>query len=122
MTPWSTWEDYLAGMWRPDMAPDRQEAAAHLLKDVDEFGEAAAEMLREWPNAAVQNLVHMWSGRNAWLGQATCCYSVAATSSDTRAAWGTLTNGEQRRANEVARAVRTTWERSRQNAQETLAL
>lgn len=119
---WNEWEDYHAGLYKPDRNRDLERQAADLLRDADQFREAAIEMLREWPNSAQHNLDHMWSGRNAWLGQATACYVYGATAADTRAAWGTLTNTEQRAANEIARLVRERWERERKDAQTVLGI
>lgn len=106
--PWLDWEDYRAGMYRTTSAPDpdRVRESAFLLTDPGGFRETAREMIRQWPNAARQNLDHMWTGRNAWIGQAACCYAHGATSAETRAAWGTLTNSQQIAANQVARTLR----------------
>lgn len=115
--PWDEWEDYQSGMYEPAARPEIVQAAAALLADETAFYEAAREMLREWPVSARQNQQHMWSGRNAWLGQASCCYSVGATGAETRTAWGTLSNSQQSAANAVAIAVRKTWEKGLQDAQ-----
>lgn len=114
---WDQWEDYQAGLYRPGTNPDLAEAAAAVLRDPDQFGEAAREMLREWPNAAEQNLSRMDTSRNAWLGQATCCYVTGASAADTKAAWGTLTSFQQITANRVADHVRAMWEREQTDAQ-----
>jgi hypothetical protein len=116
------WEDYLAGMYSMTRNEELQRAAAELLCDPAQFYEVATEMLREWPNAARHNLHYLWSGRNAWIGQASCNYSTGATKADTTAAWGTLTNSQQRAANAVAVQVRTNWERRWRDAQTTLAI
>jgi len=118
--PWLDWEDYRAGMYRPDQDQDRQRLSAFLLTDLGGFRETAREMLREWPHAAHQNLHNMWSGRNAWLGQASCCYAHGATSADTRAAWGSLTNQQQTAANRVATDLRFLWSKEAQDAQAIL--
>ena len=106
---WIDWEDYQAGMYDARLLDVNVSAAAFLLTDPGGFHESAREMLREWPRSAHQNLHFMWSGRNAWVGQATCCYSVGATAAETRHAWGSLTNQQQDRANAVARLVRAEW-------------
>jgi hypothetical protein len=122
MKPFDHWEDYGAGMYAQRLDPDHIESAAGLLRDPEAFAEAASEMLREWPVAALQNIHHMWSGRNAWVGQATCCYSVGATSAETRAAWGLLTNNEQRAANSVAQSVRADWKKGHHDAQASFVM
>jgi len=114
---WRNWEDYMAGMFEAGANPAHVTAAAALLRDPDQFLEAATEMVREWPHAAFHNLRNMWTGRNAWVGQATCCYSLDATGVETRLAWGTLSNEEQRQANRVAVMVREAWEVGRSHAQ-----
>jgi hypothetical protein len=119
---WDYWEDYRAGMYRSDMDPWRSALSEALLGDPDHFYEVAREMIREWPNSAHHNLVNMWSGRNAWLGQAACCYAHGATAADTKAAWGLLTNDQQRAANAVARTVQEQWERGKHDAQTVLDL
>lgn len=105
--PWLEWEDYRAGMYRSaPLDEQRIRESAFLLTDPGGFREVAREMIREWPVAARQNLDHMWTGRNAWIGQAACCYAHGATSAETRAAWGTLSNPQQMAANKVARTIR----------------
>lgn len=122
MMPFDAWEDFASGMYESRIDPAQVEMSAALLRDVNAFDEAAREMLREWPTASVQNIRHMWSGRNAWIGQATCCYSLGSTSPETRAAWGLLNNTEQRAANEVARLVRAAWEKGHHDAQASFAM
>lgn len=108
---WNRWEDWLAGMYGTESTVANVRAARGLLCDPDAFMEAAREMVREWPTAAVHNLTHLWTGRNAWVGQATCCYSLNITGTATREAWGSMTLDQQRAANEVATQVRIEWER-----------
>ncbi len=81
-----------------------------LLADTDRFYDTATEMLQAWPNSAVHNLVYLWTGRNAWIGQASCLYAHNAPSGATREAWGMISNDKQRAANTVARCVREEWE------------
>jgi hypothetical protein len=121
IAPWIEWEDWQAGLYSAGTDPDRVADSARLLRDPGAFKEAAREMFREWPTAPRQTLKHMWSGRNAWVGQAACCYAHGATAADTRAAWGTLNNTDQVVANAVARQVRIEWEKEAiDNAQAVL--
>lgn len=120
--PFDTWEDWNAGMYLARLDLDMAVAARGLLCDQEAFREAATEMLREWPTAAHQNLAHMQSGRNAWVGQATCCYSLGATAAETRQAWGMMSNTDQTKANETARRVRSIWEKGDRDAQTSFAV
>jgi hypothetical protein len=110
MAPWVTWEDYLEGMYWPQWTSDHVCSSEDLLADPDLFLEVAREMVRMWPVAAYHNLRNMWSGRNAWVGQASCLYAHGAPAGATRAAWGTLTIDQQRAANAIAERVRIEWE------------
>ena len=120
--PWSDWEDYNAGLYATTFSPTGEAASLALLCSPEAFREAAREMVREWPNAARHNLAHMWSGRNAWVGQATCCYAHQATAVETRQAWGRMSNEQQRAANLVARDVRAEWEKGQADAQTLFAV
>lgn len=118
MFPWLNWEDFQAGLYRVDYTNDHVAAAARLLSDPDEFLEVASEMVRAWTTAAHHNLKNMWTGRNAWIGQASCLYAYNAPGIATRLAWGTLTLDQQRAANRVAEQVRI--EREQRHVGQTL--
>ena len=116
--PWIEWEDFQAGLYENRPAQDDLiDNSETLLSDPDEFFEVANEMIREWPNAALQNLVHIVTGQQAWIGQASCCYAHGATSEETRQAWGRLSNDIQRRANLVADAALESFVRGRNHGQ-----
>lgn len=115
MTAWERWEDYRAGFYRPATGDTAGPLA--LLSDPDAFYETAREMVREWPASAKHNLSYMWTGRNAWIGQAACVYSLSCTAADVRLAWGQMSNAQQRAANKIAVRVRDEWERSEADAQ-----
>lgn len=121
MRPWDNWEDWRAGLYQTLHTIEHVNDSATLLCDPDAFYETALEMVREWPHSSVHNLVHMWSGRNAWLGQASCCYAHGAPGGATREAWGQMTNTEQNAANTAARSVRDHYERQR-NGQTLFAI
>lgn len=106
---WSNWEDWRAGLYAPTVTDEQVADSARLLANPDHFLEVARELLREWPNAATHNLIHMWTGRRAWIGQASCMYAHGATAASTRVAWGHLTNGQQRIANTIADQVHDEW-------------
>lgn len=118
MTAWIEWEDYQNGMYRPDYTPEHVAMSAELLGSPDDFREVAREMIRAWPGSAIHNLRNMWTGRNAWVGQASCLYAHNAPAIATREAWGTLTLDQQRAANQIADRARIEWEQD--NGSQTL--
>lgn len=117
---WTTWEDWRAGMYDNRLDARQIEASRRLLAG-QEFGDAASAMLTSWPVAARQNLYYMWSGRNAWVGHATCAHRHGSTKMETCAAWGQLTSAQQDRANVTAARSRHQWE-VMANGQATLDL
>lgn len=110
IAPWAAWEDWRAGLYEPAFTPEHVVESVALLLDAERFREAAREMIREWPMATAHNLGALKTGRNAWIGQASCCYSHAAPAAATREAWGQLSGGAQIAANCVAKVVREEWE------------
>lgn len=106
---WTDWEDWRAGLYTPTITDEQVADSEQLLGNPDHFLEVGRELLREWPNAATHNLIHMWTGRRSWIGQASCLYAHGATSASTRVAWGHLTNGQQRAANAIADQVHDEW-------------
>lgn len=118
---WNDWEDFQAGLYAlTSVRPDVVASSVDLLARPDEFLEVAREMVREWANAAEHNIVHLWTGRRAWIGQASCCYAHGATAAETREAWGKLSNQDQRAANEVADDVADRFRKEVMDGAETL--
>lgn len=118
--PWEAWEDYAAGFYNPGVPTAMHVADSKaLLCDPDRFFDAAAEMLHHWENSAVHNIQYLWTGRNAWIGQATCLYTHGAPPTATREAWGAMTEPQRDTANAVATKARHEWE-GRQDGRETL--
>jgi len=116
--PWADWEDWHAGLYaRRLVRAESIVASLALLADADTFLEVGHEMVRTWPHAARHNLDHMWSGRRAWIGQASCCYAHGATADETKQAWGGLANAVQARANAIADEIADAYHRGWRYAQ-----
>lgn len=107
MHEWTAWEDWAAGLYAHVTEPSgaRVARSVALLIDPDQFVEVAREMTREWPRATEHNVKHLWTGRRAWIGQASCMYAHEATAIETRIGWGQLTNRQQVEANKAADIV-----------------
>jgi len=118
MTPWTEWEDYNAGMWNTRPIDEAKVVlSVATLSDLGQFLETGREMIREWQTAAIHNIVSLKTGRRAWVGQASCCYSHKATSAETRQAWGQLANMEQRAANDIADIIIAEYNEGRTSAE-----
>lgn len=69
-------------------------------------------VVHSWEIAAEQNLTNLARNRQAWLGQAACCFVHGAPEYLTKIAWGELTEDQQKNANIVADSVIQTWEKA----------
>lgn len=114
--PYTAWEDWQAGMWKPSLDPSSDaEHAAAILGEPSVFAGAAQAMLADWPTSAEQNLTDMGQNRRSWIGQATCCHLAGISEAATRQAWWTLSNEERDDANAVADEAILEWELARAN-------
>ena len=64
----------------------------------------------KWKYAAEQNLSNTSRNRQAWLGQAACCFNHGCSESLTKKAWHQLNISDQNKANEIADKVIHEWE------------
>jgi hypothetical protein len=116
--PWHEWEDWCHGLYGTGtINPEQVKASVALLSDAERFRETALEMISEWPISANHNIYHLWTGKRAWIGQASCCYAHNATGQETREAWGLLTNEIRTAANEIADYVAESFRMGRTNAE-----
>ena len=73
------WEDFLAGMYVLSVPPEAEQEfiddSEELLADPIELNRAMSTVIAAWPIAARVNLSHVARNRQAWLGQAACCYT-----------------------------------------------
>lgn len=107
---WEDWKDGLYALSVSDSDETMVVRAARLLSDVDLFREAALKVIHQWPHAAEVNLSNRSRNRQAWLGQAACCFVCGATEDLTKEAWHRLSPAEQDAANMVADYVIAVWE------------
>lgn len=106
------WEDHKAGMYavRYDDPAAGAELARVLLADVFALEAAMSAVCREWPVATEVNLTHVTSNRQAWLGQAACCFACGVPDDVTKQGWHRLSGMQQAAANAVADQVIAEWE------------
>lgn len=107
------WEDSKSGLYDlPSVKDDPYQIlmSAKLLSTPHEFFNVAMMMIDSWPVAAQVNLSNKSRNRQAWLGQASCCYDCGAREHQVKEAWHTLNNEQQKAANDVADEVIAIWE------------
>lgn len=109
------WEDWRDGLYRKTL--DKAEEilvsrAARLLCDTHSLLKSMRDVVERWPNASAVNLSNRSRNRQAWLGQAACCFVCGAPEDLTKTAWHRLTGAEQIAANAIADQVIAEWERA----------
>lgn len=110
----SLWEDYKAGLYRLPCCQDSNhqiELSKIILSHPNIFYNIALQMVQEWRFAAEANLSNRGRNRQAWIGQAACCFNHKAAEHQTKEAWWLLSKKQQNKANESADCVIDLWER-----------
>mgnify|MGYP001327108776 CR=1 FL=1 len=111
---YNEWEDFKAGLYRLPCCHDSQHQVTlskGLLSQPTIFYNTALQMIQEWGVASEVNLSNRGRNRQAWIGQATCCFSHKAAEHQTKEAWWMLDKDQQAKANEAADCVIEIWER-----------
>jgi ATP-dependent Zn protease len=105
------WEDYQNGMFhtKKEDTEIRQEQSKFLLTDLEKFYEIAKKVVDEWKISTLVNFTNPQTNKQAWLGQASCCYYCGSSEEETKKAWNTMTEEEQKNANDVADKVFEEW-------------
>jgi hypothetical protein len=107
------WEDFHEGMYKTTCFMDVQTMirdCAATLACPQWLEECMRFVAWHWKHAAEQNLTNKHRNRQAWMGQAACCWMHGAPEYVTKLAWATLTAEEQAAANAVADSVILDWE------------
>lgn len=111
---YSEWEDFKGGLYRLPSVQDsahQVECSKILLSSPGTFYNVALQMVQEWVIAADVNLCNRSRNRQAWIGQASCCFNHKAAEHQTKEAWWLLDDKQRKEANEAADCVIEIWER-----------
>lgn len=111
--PYNKWEDFKWGMYEKTCFMDEHQMITEcemILKCPQWLWESMTFVSHNWLYAAEHNLTNVNRNRQAWLGQAACCFSHGAPEYLTKLAWHNLTAEQQAAANAVADDVIADWE------------
>ena len=109
------WEDYQHGLYTKTTGKDEKhdevltKQCASLLSDQNWFFRIAREMIHNWPNSADVNLTNPSRNKQAWIGQASCCYALGAPEFITKFAWNQLSPLQRIEANKTADVIIKMW-------------
>lgn len=109
---YNTWEDYLNGMYKPSYTDCHVSESYKLLSNPTEFNAVAKRLLSAWPISSAFNLSNTTCNRQAWTGQASCCFNHGAPCDATKEAWWQLSDSQRATANCVADKVIDFWIRN----------
>ena len=114
--PYWLWEDYKAGLYNLTTEYNEVETeelanmAKELLCNSEAFLMVALKVISEWKHAAKVNLSNPSRNRQAWIGQASCCYVLKIPEYITKFGWRSMTMEQQAEANRVADVAINKWE------------
>ena len=107
------WEDYKFGMYEKTCFMDETKMIVDceiILRCPEWLWESMTFVSHQWQYSAEQNLLNLNRNRQAWLGQAACCFTHGAPEYLTKKAWNNLNQKQQEIANSVADDVLNDWE------------
>jgi hypothetical protein len=106
------WEDWKHGMFnlKDDNESVSIQKAIDLLSNPSALKAVMRHVAYYWKCSAEMNLTNRNRNRQAWLGQAACCYQYKVPEYLTKRAWHLLSEDQQRAANAVADQVIEAWE------------
>lgn len=105
--PFWVWEDYQNGMYdlEREYTEKEEEELANKVKlflSSDEFFNIGLIVITQWKYASEHNLTNNHRNKQAWIGQASCCFKLNVPERITKHGWKLLTLKEQKKANKVA--------------------
>lgn len=115
------WEDHAAGMFAPLVTEQMVLDAASILGDSSKSWEAMRAVATKWKYSAELNLSNRSRNRQAWIGQAACCFACGATEDATKQAWRSLTDTQRSIANWNADRVIAEWEHNFRSCQNVIS-
>lgn len=113
------WEDYQGGLYDTNIKYSENSLevlvrrSISVLTDNDLFLRTAKKILRFWPTSSDVNLSIASRNRQAWIGQASCCYLYKVPEYITKFAWNLLTPKQQIKANKTASKIIKLWEKKK---------
>lgn len=115
--PYWKWEDFQHGLFdleREYSEPEEMvlsNQAKTLLTDSKLFYQIGLKVIRAWTFAAEQNLTNSSRNKQAWIGQASCCYYYKIPERITKLGWRLMSIPQQVEANKVADKIIRIWEK-----------
>ena len=111
---YSKWEDVENGILKNGFDEEKTEELTHIARGLScnskLFYDIALEVVINWKYSSEQHLSNRSRNRQAWIGQASCCYKYGVPEYITKYAWRLMTFEEQKEANSIADEIIKLWE------------
>jgi len=111
--PFWLWEDVKNGILedKSEIEEELSTIVRDLLSDSKLFYKTAKKMVKDWKYASEFHLSNRARNRQAWIGQASCCYLYKIPEKITKYGWRLLSFEQQIEANKVADRIIIEWEK-----------
>lgn len=106
--PCNLWEDLKNGQYKTSTHENEivlEDLCVDLLSNTEKLYHSMRGVISDWFYAMRENISNKEINRQAWLGQAACCYQFGAPDYITKRAWFRLTNHQRVAANNIADKV-----------------
>lgn len=108
------WEDFAAGLYDKRVEYENVNASKDILCG-RQLKQHMERVPLAYPKSTIVNFTNTAFNPKAWLGQATCNLLIGATATEVGMAWGLLSGGQRRRANNIAQYVIDRWRAERES-------
>ena len=114
--PYWKWEDFKNGQYDLEREYSEKEEYDLAIKIKDflsndkEFLKIGLKVINEWTFASEQNLSNSSRNRQAWIGQASCCYKLKVPERIIKYGWRLISPEKQIKANLIADKIIKKWE------------
>lgn len=100
---WEDFHNWLYEFW--ELTEERKEKCFDLLTNLEQLETYMKLVVDNWVNASEQQMTNPSRNKQAWLGQASCCFYCWANEDNVKEVWKMLSEEQQAEANKVADKV-----------------
>ena len=108
---YTKWEDFKNGLYNKicENPEEKISLSIELLSNQENFYNVAMYMFKNWSYSAEHNLTDNAINKNAWIGQASCCFNHNSPDYITIEAWWKLDDDTRKLANKTAQRALRRW-------------
>lgn len=104
------WECHKHKMYDDEIDENSIKCSYDILRNLEVLKDGMWYVSKHWVYSAENFLSNKARNRQAYLGQAACCWLVHSSEKTTKEAWNRLTDDERQKANDVADSILLEWD------------